>query len=70
MILINSTTEIRTWLGNSFGGPRYEPYFDGVTEMIRAGDHPAWGDDWEYFLEKQDWDVMFRKVENAENNVT
>lgn len=50
---ITTVRDLRNWVDAATNGwhERGDNDVDTITEAIRSGDHPAWGDDWSEFFE-------------------
>lgn len=69
MTTITTRTDLLTWIHNSnpwgigtLASEAYDVAADRLASAIQRADHPSWGDDWEEWLDAQDWQTL---VEDA-----
>lgn len=60
MQIVTTTADIRTWvMNNNPGGILERPErVEPLVETLRASSHPAWGSDWEEWLNRTTSDEM------------
>ena len=69
MLLITTVNDLRNWVDSALGCDATPADIDGVTETIQDGDHPAWGTDWDAFLDRLDlWSLCMGNA--AANEIT